>query len=210
MINIIIADDHPIIREGLKKIILSETGIRVIGEASDGADLLAILRTQHPDVVVLDLQMPGMDGLEVLEHLKREHPDLRVLVISMHPEDSIAVRLLKTGASGYVSKNRAPEELVVAIRKIAGGRKHISSELAEKIAEVFSDASLKKPHEVLSNREFQILLLITRGKGIGEIAESLSLAPSTITTYRTRILGKMNMKSNAELIHYAIKQHLLE
>lgn len=210
MIRIIIADDHPLIREGLKKIIQSESGFELIAEASDGIELLDKVRKLHPDVVVLDLQMPRKSGLEVLEDLKSEYPKLPILIMSIHPEDTVAVRTFQTGASGYITKNRVSEELLIAIRRVAQGRRYISMELGEKLAESIDARTEKKPHELLSNREFQVLRLIGMGKSTRQIAQEISLSPATVTTYRARLLEKMNMKTNAELIHYAIRNGLVD
>lgn len=209
MIRVLVADDHAVVRKGLAHII-SETGdISVSAEASNGADVLGLVRDSEFDVVVLDINMPGMDGLDTLKQLKAEFPDLHVLVLSMHPEDHYAVRVLKAGASGYLNKDDSPDELVHAIRRVAGGGRYVSAEVAESLLTHLDAGSDAPLHSVLSDREFQVLCMLSEGKTVGEIAEDLSLSVKTISTYRSRVLEKMNMKSNAELTHYAIKHDLV-
>lgn len=210
MINILIADDHVLVREGLKKILKSESDMTVCGEASNASEVFERVRNEETDIVLLDISMPGSTGLEVLEGLKRDYPQLPVLILSMHPEDSFAVRAFKAGASGYITKGSAVEELVQAIRKIVGGGKYVTPTLAEKLASELEIDHTRLPHEMLSNREFQIMRLIAAGKKISAIAEELALAPSTVNTYRVRILEKMNMRSNAELTRYAVENELIE
>jgi DNA-binding NarL/FixJ family response regulator len=209
MIKILIADDHPIVREGLKHILEDASDILVADEASDGRDFLNKIQNRDYDVVLLDITMPGMSGLDVLKQLKITKPKLPVLILSMHPEDQYAIRALRAGASGYLTKTSAPDELVGAIRKIYSGRKFVSSSLAEKLADELNLKTGKSPHETLSDREYQVLCLIAAGKMVKEIADELSLSVKTISTYRSRILEKMNMKNNAELTHYAIKNRLV-
>jgi len=210
MIKILIADDHPIVRQGLKQILSEEPDIEVVGEAQNSQEVLELVRKQHWDIVILDITMPGRGGLDVLKELKHERPKLPVLMLSVHPEDQYAVRALKAHASGYLTKDSAPEELVKAIRKILRGGKYISSTLAEKLAFDLETETDKPLHETLSDRESQVMLMIASGKTISQIAEELSLSVKTIGTYRTRVLEKMKMKSNAELMHYAIKNGLVE
>ena len=210
MIRVLIADDHAVVRQGLKQILSEQPDMKVFGEASTIPELLDRVHKQKWDVVVLDISMPGRGGLDGLKQLKEAQPKLPVLILSMHPEDQFAVRALKTGASGYLTKDSAPEELLQAIRKILTGRKYISPELAEKLAEDLRTDIARPLHEVLSDREFQILRLIASGKSVTEIAKALSLSVKTVSTYRTRILEKMQMKTNAELIHYAVKQQLVD
>lgn len=209
MIRVLVADDHAVVRRGLAQII-SETGdIEVSAEASNGGEVLTLTREEEFDVVVLDINMPGMDGLDTLKQLKSEFPDLSVLVLSMHPEDHYAVRVLKAGASGYLNKDDSPDELVNALRRVAGGGRYVSPEVAESLL-THLDAGKDAPlHAVLSDREFQVLCMISEGKTVGDIADDLALSVKTISTYRSRILEKMNMKSNAELTHYAIKHDLI-
>ncbi len=209
MIKILIADDHPIVRRGLKEIVSQEPDMTVAGEAQNAREALGLIRKQKWDVLILDITMPDGDGLEVLKQVKRERSKLPVLVLSVHSEDQYAVRLLKSGAAGYMTKESAPEELVKAIRKVVAGGKYISSSLAEKLA--FDLESGGEPtHETLSNREFQVMLKIAAGKKLRQIAEELFLSVETVSTYRARILDKMRMKTNAELTHYAIKNRLID
>ncbi|MFW5862117.1 MAG: response regulator [Spirochaetota bacterium] len=204
-----IADDHDIVRQGLKQIISDTDNMVVMGEASNGQELIEMVRKKPFDVLLLDISMPGRSGIEILKQLKIEKPNLPVLMLSMHPEDQYAIRALKAGASGYISKDTASEVLVEAIRKVAEGRKYISSTLAEKLAGTISHDVDEKAHESLSDREFQILVMLARGKSVSEIGKELFLSVKTISTYRRRILDKMNLKNNAELTHYAIENELV-
>lgn len=210
MIQVIIADDHPIVRAGLKQIIADDIDIAVNAEADNGASLLKQIRESDFDVVLMDLTMPGMDGLDVLKQLKIDKPRLPVIILTIHPEAQYALRLLKAGAAGYLTKESAPDELINAIRKVYNGGKYISTSLAERIAFALDTDADRMPHEALSDREYQVLCLIASGKTVSEIAESLSLSVKTVSTYRSRILEKMQMKSNAELTHYAIQNQLVE
>ncbi len=210
MIKILIADDHTIFREGLKHILAEYPDLVVADEASNGRDVIDKIWKNNYDMVLLDITMPGMTGLEVLKQLKNDRPKLPVLILSMHPEEQYAVRVLRAGASGYLTKESAPDELITAIRKISQGRKYITSSLAERLA-VEVEADSKKPlHEILSDREYQVLRMIAEGKTVKNIANDLSLSIKTVSTYRTRIMEKMKMKTNAELMHYAMKHRLFD
>ena len=209
MIKILIADDHAIVREGLKQILAETSDMVVGGEATNGQEVLEHVRREDWDLVLLDLAMPGKDGLETLKELKLEKPKLPVLVLSIYPEEQYAVRLLKAGAAGYLTKESAPEELIAAIRKVSHKGKYISSSLAEKLA-FYLEAGAEKPlQEMLSDREYKVMLMIASGKTVTEIAEAIFLSVKTISTYRVRALRKMGMKNNAEFAYYAIKHGLL-
>lgn len=210
MIKILIADDHAIVREGLKQIVAETSDMAVADEASTGHEVLDRVRDNDYDVVVLDISMPGGDGLNILKQIKRERPKLSVLILSMHPEKQYAVRVLKAGAAGYLTKESAPDELITAIKRVATGRKYVSSSLAEKLAFDLEHDTMQPLHEILSDREYQVMCMIAGGKRAKEIAEELCLSIKTISTYRSRILEKMDMKNNAELTHYAIKEGLVE
>jgi two-component system, NarL family, invasion response regulator UvrY len=207
-IKVLIADDHPVVRQGLKQILLKTPGMIVSAEAADGKETLEKARTQPWDVMVLDINMPGRNGFDILKELNEEYGRLPVLVLSMHSEDEFALHILKAGASGYLTKESAPSELVNAIRKVVNGGKYISPSLAEKLA--FSkDLDAERPlHETLSNREFQVMQMMGQGKTAMEIAQELALSVKTVSTYRARILKKMDLKSNAEIIRYAIQHQL--
>jgi DNA-binding NarL/FixJ family response regulator len=207
--KVLVADDHAVVREGLKRILTQDEGIRVVAEAEDGASALDRAREVSPDIVVLDMSMPGRGGLETLQELKRLWPDVGVLVLSMHPEDQYAVRVLREGADGYLSKESAAEELINALRKIHGGGKYVSSTLAERLALTVERGFEGPPHERLSTREFQVMLLLAEGKTVTQIADELHLSVKTISTYRARVLEKMGMKNNAELMHYAIEEGIV-
>ncbi len=210
MIRTIIADDHAIVRSGLKQILSDCPDMVVAGEAKDGQELLDQVKNDVFDVILLDISMPGRNGLEILKQLKVEKPHIPVLVLSMHAEDQYAVRILKAGASGYLTKETIPDKLVEAIDKVYNGGKYISSELAEMLAENLVQNSEKSPHDSLSDREYQVLCRIASGKTVTQIADEMFLSIKTISTYRTRILEKMNMMNSAELTHDAIKNNLVE
>jgi two-component system, NarL family, invasion response regulator UvrY len=209
MIRILIADDHSIVREGLRQI-LSDTGdMAVTAEAANGQEALDRILKEEFDVVVLDIAMPGRSGLDILKDIRNFRSKLPVLVLSMYPEEQYAVRVLRAGADGYLTKESAPNDLITAIRKLYDGKKYISPSLAEKLAFSIEMHSTRPPHELLSDREYQVLCRISSGKTVKEIAEELSLSVKTISTYRARILDKMSMKNNAELTYYAIQNHLV-
>jgi two-component system invasion response regulator UvrY len=210
MINVVVVDDHAVVREGLKRIIAESGGMTVSGEAADGFEAMQVLKKQPCDVVLLDITMPNKSGLDVLKELHAESPRLPVLVLSMHPEDQYAVRVLRAGAAGYVTKESAPQKLVQAIKKVVRGGKYVSPSLAEKLVYDLGSATDKAPHEILSDREYQVLCMIASGKTVTNIAEELSLSVKTISTYRVRILEKLKMNNNAEITRYAIKEGLVD
>jgi len=210
MIRVLIADDHAVVRRGVRQILESETDIEVVGEAGDYADIRRRLKEAQCDVLVLDVQMPGKNGLEVVKSLRDEVPRLAVVMLSTYPEDQYAVRALKAGARGYITKTSAPERIVEAVRTVAAGRKYISAETAEALAATVSGERVESPHTTLSDREFQILKLIASGKKLADIAAALALSPKTVSVYRARILEKMSLSSNAELTHYALKNALVD
>ena len=210
MIKVLIADDHAIVRRGLIEILLRELNDPVCGEAENAQQVLAQVQSQPWDLVILDITMPGRSGIDVLTDLKAAKPKLPVLVLSMHPEDQYGKRVLKAGAAGYMNKNSAPEELIKAIHKVLAGGRYVSPALAEKLALDLSEKHVQLPHESLSDREFEVLRMIASGKTVSQIADGLHLSVATISTYRARILEKMNMTTNAELMHYAFRNHLVE
>ena len=209
-INVLIADDHAIVREGLKQILADTRDIVVAGDAENGSDAVKLARNTDADVLLLDISMPDRSGIEVLKLVRKEAPKLAVLMLSMHREDQYAIRSLKAGAAGYMNKQSAPSQLVDAIRQVAAGRKYISAALAQELANQVGDDREVPPHETLSDREYQTLVMIASGKTVTDIALELSLSVKTISMYRTRLLQKMKLRHNAELTHYAIKNHLVE
>ncbi len=210
-IRILIADDHAIVREGLKQILADTKDIVVAGHAENGNDAVKLARRGDSDVLLLDISMPDRSGIEVLKQVKKECPRLAVLMLSMHREDQYAIRSLKAGAAGYLNKQSAPAELVDAIRQVAAGRKYVSPALAQELANQVSDENREvPPHETLSDREYQTLIMIASGKTVSDIAAELTLSVKTISMYRSRLLQKMKLRHNAELTHYAIKNHLVE
>ncbi|HJV79485.1 response regulator transcription factor [Noviherbaspirillum sp.] len=210
-IRILIADDHAIVREGLKQILADTKDMVVAGDAENGHDAIKLARNGDSDVLLLDISMPDKSGIEVLKQVKKDAPKLAVLMLSMHREDQYAIRSLKAGAAGYLNKQSAPAELVDAIRQVASGRKYISQALAQELANQVGDENREvPPHETLSDREYQTLIMIASGKTVSDIATELTLSVKTISMYRSRLLQKMKMRHNAELTHYAIKNHLVE
>jgi two-component system, NarL family, invasion response regulator UvrY len=209
MIKIFIADDHPVVRMGIKQILSEVKDMTVADEAGTGQETLKKVAKNDYDVILLDISMPGRNGLDILRELKNKKPKIPVLILSIYPEDQYAVRVLKLGAAGYLTKESVPEELINAIRKVAQGRKYISPNLAEKLATDLELNTDKPPHEILSDREYQVLCLLASGKRLKDIADTLDLSIKTISTYRTRILEKMKMANNAELIRYALQNNLV-
>ena len=209
-IHVLIADDHAIVRQGLRQILSETDDLLVSGEADDGVEAMYLARAREWDVVLLDVSMPNRNGIDTLKMLKKEFPRLPVLILSMHPEEQYAVRALKAGASGYLTKQSAPQLLVTAIRQVASGHKYVSPSLAMKLAELISEDSDRPAHEALSDRESQILCLIAAGRTLTQIAEELNISVKTVSEYRKRLLEKMRLETNAELIHYGLKRGLVE
>jgi DNA-binding NarL/FixJ family response regulator len=209
MIRIFIADDHAVVREGLKHILSEMPDVLVAGEAGNGQEVLEKVGRKEYDLILLDIAMPGRDGLEILKDLKLQKPKLPVLILSMFPEEQYALRALKSGASGYLTKDSIPDELIKAVRKVLKGGKYVSSSFSDKLLFSFDNDVETPIHETLSDREYQVLRMIASGKTLQAIADELSLSVKTISTYRARILEKMGMKNNAELTHYAIKLNLV-
>lgn len=209
MIRILIADDHAIVRKGLKQIITDEFPSAEITEVGDVESLIVQVIKEDWDVIICDINMPDGSGVDALKQIKQIKPAIPVLMLSMHPEDQYAIRVLKAGASGYLNKNSVHDELIKAIQMVRLGRKYITPSIAERLAESLSAQNGKRPHEILSNREFEILKMIASGRSVSEIADQLSLSPTTISTYRSRILEKMLMKSNADMTRYALENKLI-
>lgn len=209
MIQVLIADDHAVVREGLRQILSGVPDMVVAGEAGNAQEVLQEVRKNQYSVLVLDIAMPGKTGLDILKELRQDHPGLPVLILSMYPEEQYAVRVLRAGAAGYMTKESAPEQLVGAIRKVAQGKKYVSPSLAEALVGTLDIDSEKPMHQALSDREYQVMCMIAAGKKVSEIAEALALSVKTISTYRTRILEKMHLKNNAEITLYAVEQRLV-
>ena len=210
MFNILIADDHPIIRSGLKQILADESDMNVVCEAETALIMFDLLKNCEVDIIVLDISMPGMSGVEAMEILHREYKKIPVLILSGMAEAQYGVRILKAGASGYLNKESAPDELVKAIRKILAGGHYLTSKLSDQLVDDLDKKEVQLIHQRLSNREFDVLCKIASGKTVGQIAEELFLSVKTVSTYRTRLLQKMNMSTNAELTHYCIKNGLVD
>jgi DNA-binding NarL/FixJ family response regulator len=210
MIKILIADDHPIVRKGIKQLIDENPDLSVVDEAKDGREVLEKIQKQPIDVLLLDISLPIISGFEIINEISKKQPQFKILVLSMHPEEQYAVRVLKAGAAGYLTKESAPDELIKALRKVAQGGKYITASLAEKLAFDIEKDGDQPSHELLSDREYQVMLLLGKGKTVGEIGKELFLSVKTISTYRSRILEKMGMKSNAEIIRYVIENKLVD
>jgi DNA-binding NarL/FixJ family response regulator len=210
MIRILVADDHAIVREGLKQILLGAEDFQVVREASNGAEVIQSIRDENYDAVLLDMSMPGRSGIDLIKQIKEEKPNLRILILTMHAEEQYAIRAFKAGAQGYLTKESAPAELVAAVRKVAANGMYVSNNLAEKLAFNLSAETDKLPHEKLSDREFDVFRRIANGQTLSEIAEQLSVSIKTISTHKTRILQKMEMQTQTDLIKYAITYHLLD
>jgi two-component system, NarL family, invasion response regulator UvrY len=210
MIRLLIADDHPIVREGLKRIIMECPDIELADEAENGDDVLAKLRNNNIDVLLLDISMPGKGFLELIPRLKKKDPDLKILVLSAHSEDQYALRSLRAGANGYLTKDRSPRELAFAIRHIYAGKAYVTDSLAEILAAELSPDHKNNKHEMLSDREFQVLRMLGAGMRIIDIAREMTLSSKTVSTYHTRVLQKMQFNNDAELIRYAVENELID
>jgi two-component system invasion response regulator UvrY len=208
MIRILIADDHAIVRHGLKQIIEDSGEMHVVAEAESGIDALHKMREITCDVVLLDISLPDMSGVDVLKQIHAEKPHLPILILSAYPEDQYAMRLIKAGAAGYMTKDSAPSEVVKALLRVAGGKKYINPAVAELLANELGAPEEKLPHQLLSDREYQIFLMLAAAKTVSEIADMLALSVKTVSTYRSRVLEKMHLSNNAELMRYAIDKHL--
>lgn len=210
MLKVLVVDDFPLFRRGVRDLVVEGFHGAKIGEAGNSYEMLDLLRRKPWDVAVMDISMPGMNGLDALKQVRQEFPNLPVLILSMYPEDQYAIRMFKAGADGYLNKSSAPEELVKAIKKVHEGGKYVSPSLGEALAFTVNPGADKDPHQLLSDREYEVLCLIGSGKTISQIADSMNLSVTTISTYRARILEKMRMKTNAELARYAIQKSLVE
>jgi two-component system, NarL family, invasion response regulator UvrY len=209
VIKVLVADDHEVVRRGLRQI-LAETGdILVAAEAASASDVMRVVGEQRFDVVVLDISLPGGSGIELIGEIKKVRPDARVLILTVYSEEQYAVRAIKAGAAGFLTKESASDRLIEAVRKIAAGGRYVTAELAETLASLLAGETAGQPHERLSDREFEILKLLASGKTVSQVAQELCLSVKTVSTHRTRILKKMNMKTNAELTHYAVKSGLV-
>ena len=210
MIRVAIADDHPIVREGLRRIVSENSGISVVGEASSAVELFRLLAAAPVDVVLLDVSMPGATYIDTLKDLRREHPSVKLLVISAHPEDQWAARSLRAGASGYLTKDRSPEQLVLAIGRVARGGKYVSESMAERLADMIDSGQHRAVHESLSDREFEVLRALGSGMMVKDVAAQLGLSAKTVSTYRTRLLEKMGLKTKQDLVRYVVAHDLLK
>ena len=210
MIRLVIADDHPVVREGLKRIIAECPDMMVVGEAVDGDGVIGMLTGTRVDVLLLDVSMPGPGFLETMRSLRRDWPDLHILVLSVYSEDQYAVRALRSGADGYLTKDHSPDELSAAVRRVYRGGKYVSQSLAERLAVDLQADRETQPHLQLSEREYQVLCKLGAGKTVAEVSHELGLSPKTVSTYRTRVCSKMGLNSNAELIRYVVENGLVE
>jgi two-component system invasion response regulator UvrY len=208
-VRVLVVDDHAVVREGLKRILSEDPRVTVAGEAGDGTEALGVVERERPDLVITDISMPGRGGLELLHELRRQHPGLPVLVLSIHGEDQLAVRSLKAGAAGYLTKDSAPEELLQAVLRVAAGGRYLSPGVAERLALHLDARVSQAPHQGLSDREYQVLTKLAQGRTVGQIAVELALSPKTISTYRGRLLEKLALSSNGELIGYALRNGLV-
>jgi len=210
MIKVLVADDHAIVRRGLRQILAETRDIMVGGEAATAQEVRQLLRSERWNALILDIGLPGASGLALLAEVHKEHPELPVLVLTVHSEDQYAVRAIKAGAAGFLTKESAPEKLIEAVRKVAGGGRYVSAELAENLASFLAGETAGAPHERLSDREFEIMKMLGSGRTVSEVAKELSLSVKTVSTHRTRILKKMGMKTNAELTSYAVRGRLVD
>ena len=209
MIRVAVVDDHPIVRKGLVQILAEETEMSIAGEAIDPNAALALLAKTPVDVLVLDVMMPGRSGLEFLKELKQLYPRMPVLILSQYPEDQMAVRAIRSGAAGYLTKDSAPEQLVEAVKRVHAGRKYLTAQTAELLADSV-ESGQERPHETLSDREFDVFRRLATGQSVSDIAADLNLSVKTVSTYRARVLEKMNMRSNADITRYAIQNQIIE
>jgi two-component system invasion response regulator UvrY len=210
VIKVLVADDHIIVRRGIRQILAETSDILVAGEAGTAQEVRQLVREQRWDVVVLDISLPGASGIELLGEIRKDRPDVRVLILTVYSEEQYAVRAIRAGAAGFLTKESAPDKLIEAVRKIAGGGRYISTELAETLASVLAGDVAGAPHERLSDREFEIMKMLSSGKTVSEVAAELSLSVKTVSTHRTRLLKKMEMRTNAELTSYAVRHRLVE
>ena len=210
MIRIAIVDDHALVRAGLRQYLGEHVDFRIVAECSNAREVMDVVRQEQADVILLDISMPGTSGVDALQAIKARAPGLAVLILSSFPEEHYATALLRQGASGYLAKDCEPEEIVKAIRTVALGRRYITSGVAERLAADLAEPGQKAPHELLSEREFQVFLRLARGETIGHMAESMSLSVKTVSTYRTRVMEKMALSSNSDLTYYALKNGLIQ
>jgi two-component system invasion response regulator UvrY len=210
MIEVLIVDDHAVVREGMKKILSSDDFVKVTGEANDAPSALELVWNNEYDVIVLDISMPGISGLELISQIKDEHPDTPILILSMYPEEQFATRVLKAGAAGYLNKESAPENLVQAVKKVYEGGHYVSPKVAEQLVHTLQGDKDGPPHELLTDREYEVFMRIVNGKELKEIAAELNISVKTVSTYRTRMLNKLELKNNVELALYAVKHNLVE